>query len=183
MYFLDPNPKGTKGVLLLHGLGANSSSWSLQFEPLIDCGFRPIAPDMPGFGASPYDGSGWSFKIIASNLANLINDLNLRSVHVVGLSMGGVIAQQFALDYPFLVQKIALVSTFSELRPASFSQWIYFATRAVVVHTTGLASQSKIVSRRVFPEPGQEYLRKVAEEQISSADPRAYRAAMRSLAF
>lgn len=168
-------------MLLLHGLGANGSSWSLQFEPLISAGLRPLAVDIPGFGESRYDGRGWNFKRIAHILADLIIELQAGPVFVMGLSMGGVIAQQFALDFPELVRKLVLVSTFAVLRPANLSQWIYFVQRAVVVHTVGLATQSKIVARRVFPESEQAGLREVAEKQIASADSRAYRAAMRNL--
>ena len=67
------------------------------------------------------------------------------------------------------------------LRPDGLSQWLYFIQRLVMVHTLGLATQAKFVARRVFSEPGQEALRQIAVEQISSANPRAYRAAMRSL--
>jgi pimeloyl-ACP methyl ester carboxylesterase len=142
---------------------------------------RPLAPDIPGFGQSRYDGRGWSFKHIVVDLTELLSELHTGPVHVVGLSMGGVIAQQFVLDYPLLVRKLVLVSTFSVLRPENLSQWGYFFQRLVVVHTLGLKQQSTIVARRVFPEPGQEALRQMATEQIASADPRAYRAAMRSL--
>lgn len=180
-YFLDPNPTGSPAVLLLHGLGANSSSWTLQFAPLIAAGMRPLSPDAPGFGQSRYDGRGWSFKRVVAGLAGLLDELHTGPVHVVGLSMGGVIAQQFVLDYPQLVRKLVLVSTFSVLRPENLSQWGYFLQRAIVVHTLGLKQQSKIVARRVFPDAGQETLRKMAAEQIASADPWAYRAAMRSL--
>ena len=62
LHYLDPNPSGSPAVLLLHGLGANGSSWTLQFDALIEAGFRPIAPDAPGFGESPYDGKGWSIS-------------------------------------------------------------------------------------------------------------------------
>ncbi len=181
LHYLDPSSQGSPVVFLLHGLGANGTSWTLQFDALIAVGLRPLAPDFPGFGDSKYDGHGWNFKRVAGDLADLIVALQSGPVHVVGLSMGGVIAQQFALDYPHLVRKLALVSTFSVLRPSSLSQWLYFAQRALVVHTLGLDTQSKIVARRVFPELGQEALRRMAEEQITSADPRAYRAAMRNL--
>jgi pimeloyl-ACP methyl ester carboxylesterase len=181
LHFLDPYPAGNPAVLLLHGLGANGSSWSLQFEPLGLIGLRPIAPDVPGFGASVYDGRGWSFKRVAAALAGLLSELQTGPVHVVGLSMGGVIAQQFAFDYPQLLCKLVLVSTFPVLQPAGFSQWFYFAQRALVVHTVGLKTQSKIVARRVFPDEDQQVLREMAEQQIASADPRAYRAAMRGL--
>jgi len=157
--------------------------WALQFEALQSIGLRPLAPDIPGFGESKYDGHGWTFRRVAAALAGLVSDLQVGPVHLIGLSMGGVIAQQFALDYPALVRKLVLVSTFAVLQPASLSQWFYFAQRAVVVHAMGLSAQSKIVARRVFPEPGQDELREMAEKQIASADVRAYRAAMRSLAF
>lgn len=179
--FLDPNPTGKPVVLLLHGLGANSSSWTLQFDTLIAAGMRPIAPDSPGFGASRYDGRGWNFNRVAGDLAELLKELRINQVHLVGLSMGGVIAQQFALDYPQLVSKLVLVSTFSKLRPSNWSQWLYFAQRMLLVHSVGLASQSKVVASRVFPAPDQQALRDMAAEQFSSADPRAYRAAMRNL--
>jgi 3-oxoadipate enol-lactonase len=181
MHFLDPGKPGDPGVLFLHGLGANGTSWALQLDALIRAGFRPIAPDLPGFGESAYDGRGWNLKRMAALLAELVSGLGAAPVHLVGLSMGGVVAQQFALDQPGLVRSLTLVSTFSVLRPKNFSQWLYFIQRFVVVHTLGLEQQSKLVARRVFPGPEQEELRRKAEAQIASADPRAYRAAMRCL--
>ncbi len=179
--FLDPNSSGSPAILLLHGLGANGSMWTLQFDALSAAGYRPLAPDAPGFGDSPYDGRGWNFRRVAADLAALLRELETGPAHVVGLSMGGVIAQQFALDYPDLVRKLVLVSTFTVLRPGSLSQWLYFFQRLLVVHLVGLEQQSKIVARRVFPASGQETLREMAAAQIARADPRAYRAAMRYL--
>lgn len=183
LHLFDLYPNNFPVVLLLHGLGANGSSWSLQFDSLKNAGYRPIAPDMPGFGDSKYDGHGWDFRRLANNLVDVVNELRCGPVNVVGLSMGGVIAQQFVLDHPDLVQKLVLVSTFSELRPASFSQAYYFFQRILAVHVIGLKAQSKIVSGRIFPLDGQEELRALAEKQIISADPRAYRSAMRNLAL
>jgi 3-oxoadipate enol-lactonase len=179
--FLDPNPSGSPAVFLLHGLGANCASWTLQFEPLIAAGLRPVAPDLPGFGLSAYDGRGWSFKRVARELAELQTELETGPAHWIGLSMGGVIAQEFALNYPERVRKLMLVSTFCVLRPENLSQWGYFAQRLILVHALGLKQQAKVVAKRVFPNPEQETLRQMAEAQIAAADPRAYRAAMRAL--
>jgi len=181
LHYLDPNPVGVSAVLLLHGLGANSTSWALQFETLIAAGLRPIAPDIAGFGDSKYDGRGWSFNRVARDLVDLLDCLKITSVNVVGLSMGGVIAQQFILDFPRYVRKLVLISTFAALRPTSISQWLYFVQRFFVVYTLGLNAQSRIVSQRVFPNPDQEALRQMTRLQILSADSRAYRAAMRCL--
>lgn len=183
LHYLDPHPAGDPAVLLLHGLGANASSWTLQFDPLIAAGMRPIAPDAPGFGDSRYNGRNWSFKNVAASLSALLDELGTGPAHVVGLSMGGVLAQQFALDTPRLARSLTLVSTFSVLRPDSFSQWVYFLRRAAVVFTLGPKKQAETVARRIFPGPGQEALRQMAAAQFASADPRAYRAAMRSLSW
>ncbi len=183
LHFLDPHPSGTPGVLLLHGLGANGSSWTLQFVPLIEAGFRPLAPDAPGFGESRYDGRGWNFRRIAADLSGLLKELGTGPVHLVGISMGGVIAQQFALDYPELVRKLVLVSTFSVLRPVRWTGYLYFLQRFILVNTMGLSVQAKLVARRIFPGPDQELLRQLLIEQVTRADPRAYRAAMLNLAL
>jgi 3-oxoadipate enol-lactonase len=181
LHYLDPNPAGHPAVLLLHGLGADASSWTLQIPALTGAGFRPIAVDIPGFGQSPYDGGGWSIRRVAASMAGLMEELQTGPAHVVGLSLGGVIAQQFALDMPHLTCKLVLVSTFAVLRPDNLSGWYYFLQRFILVNTLGLPAQAKVVAQRVFPDPRHEQLRNILVETISRADPRAYRKAMVSL--
>lgn len=181
IHFLDPNPNGSPAVLLLHGLGADGSSWTPQLPPLTRAGFRPLAVDVPGFGRSRYDGRGWSIRRTAITLANFIAGLETGPVHVVGLSMGGVIAQQLALDFPHLIRTLVLASTFARLRPQTLSQAFYFLRRILLVHTLGLPAQAEVVARRVFPRPEDDEMRRQVVLRITQADPRAYRAAMRSL--
>jgi 3-oxoadipate enol-lactonase len=181
LHYLDPNPAGHPAVLLLHGLGADATSWTLQLPVLNEAGFRPIAADTPGFGQSAYDGGGWSIPGMAAGMASLLGELQTGPAHVVGLSMGGTIAQQFALDYPHLTRSLVLVSTFAVLRPDSLSGWYYFLQRFFLVNVLGLPAQAKVVAQRIFPGPGNEQLREMLVETISRADPRAYRKAMTSL--
>ena len=181
LHYLDPNPAGHPAVLLLHGLGADSASWTLQLPALTEVGFRPIAPDTPGFGQSPYDGSGWSIPRAAAEMANLVEELQTGPAHVVGLSMGGTIAQQFSLDFPQLTRKLVLVSTFAVLRPDTLSGWFYFLQRFIVINTVGLPAQARVVARRIFPGADKAALRELLIKTISHADPRAYRKAMSSL--
>ena len=181
IHFLDPNPIGRSAVLLLHGLGADGTSWTLQLPALADAGFRPLAPDTPGFGGSRYDGRGWSIRRAAAQMADLLGELGTGPVHVVGLSMGGVIAQQFARDFPHLTQKLVLVSTFSVLRPETLGGWGYFIQRSAVISFLGLETQARLVSRRLFPDLKDEPLREMFITIVSRADPRAYRRAMLAL--
>jgi pimeloyl-ACP methyl ester carboxylesterase len=181
LHYLDPNPSGEPTVLLLHGLGADGTSWSLQLPRLCQVGFRPLVPDAPGFGGSPYDGRGWTIRRVAGQMAGLLEELGCGPAHVVGLSMGGVIAQQFVLDFPHLTKKLVLVSTFSVLRPEDFSGLAYFFRRAATVLTLGPEAQAQVVARRVFPDPKDHQLREMYLAVVRRADPRAYRRAMTAL--
>jgi 3-oxoadipate enol-lactonase len=181
LHYLDPNPSARPAVLLLHGLGADCTSWLLQLPALGQAGFRPIAVDAPGFGQSPYDRRGWSIRHVAAQMAGLLEELGTGPAHVVGLSMGGVIAQQFALDFPQLTRKLVLTSTFCVLRPESLNGWSYFIRRAAAILFMGINAQAQVVARRVFPDPNDQALREMFLAVVSRADARAYRKAMLAL--
>jgi pimeloyl-ACP methyl ester carboxylesterase len=182
IHYLDPGPTGGCPVLLLHGLGATADSWQLQMPALQEAGFRPIAPDSRGFGQSSYPGGGLTIPALAADLIALLDHLQIEQAHAVGISMGGTLALQLALEHPERVQKLALVNTFAALRPDNANQFLYFLLRLVLVHTLGLPAQAKAVAARIFPRPEEDILRQELLNQILQADPRGYRAAMRALA-
>lgn len=181
LHYLDPNPGGTQGIFLLHGLGASAESWLLQIPSLARAGYRPIVPDLRGFGKSTYPGY-LSIQAMTEDLAAFLDHLNLSTVHVAGISMGGTVALQFALDYPGCLRKLILINTFARIRPKNTAYYPYYAYRFLLLYTLGLKKQAQAVARRIFPKPEQESLRKIFIDQILEADPRAYRAAMWSLA-
>ncbi len=180
LHYLDIHPQGVPPVLLIHGLGATGISWEMQFPPLQAAGYRVLAPDMRGFGQSTYPGQ-MSIALMAADCAALLQSLTDRPAHVAGISMGGTIAQQLALDFPDLVDRLVLVNTFAQLKPKSLGVRLYFMLRMVLVHTLGLETQGKAVAQRIFPHPDQGQLRQQLVDQIVQANPRAYRAAMRAL--
>jgi 3-oxoadipate enol-lactonase len=182
IHFEDFHPQGYPPVLFLHGLGATAESWSLQVPSFSSAGFRLLVPDIRAFGRSTYPGGSMFVAELARDMVSLLQFACVDRAHVVGISMGGAIALQLALDYPHLVHKLVLVNTFSHLRPQKASVWAYFALRFVLIHTTGMAFQAKAVAKRVFPRPDQAELRRLLCNQILQADPAGYRAAMRALA-
>ena len=182
IHYLDPYPEGSPTVVLLHGLGATAESWQLQIPPLTGAGFRPIAPDQRGFGQSTYPGGGMTVADMAGDVAALLRHLGIPSAAVVGISMGGTVAQQFALDYPQMTERLVLINTFARMRAEGIGQVFYFLLRMVLVHTVGVERQAEVVSERLFPAPEEAELREQIRAQIAQADPRGYRAAMRALA-
>lgn len=182
LFYLDENPSGNPAIFLFHGLGSNSSSWVYQIPILSKAGYRVIAIDSPGFGNSPYMIIYKDYiKGTSRCFSELVSYLNLSQLVICGLSLGGTQALQFALDYPNLVDKLILVSTFSTLQTKNAAIFPYFALRMILLYTLGLKAQGKAVARRIFPEPGHSSQRSELVSQISQADTRAYRSAMRSL--
>lgn len=182
LHYFESKMKGRETILLLHGLGASSQSWILQIPALEAEGYSILAPDARGFGLSSYPGGSTTIAEMSADFAALLDHLQTGPVHVVGISMGGTQALQLAIAHPAAVSKLVLVNTFSRLRPSSLNEWIYFASRLLLVHTLGLNVQARAVAQRIFPQPGQEIYRQALLEQIMQADPVGYRASMRALA-
>lgn len=95
--------------MLLHGLGGSRTAWEPQLTSLAGAGYRAAAWDMPGYGASrPPD--EWTFRALASACTEWIDVLG-GPAHVVGLSMGGMIALHLALASPASVRSLVLCDT------------------------------------------------------------------------
>jgi 3-oxoadipate enol-lactonase len=100
-------------IVLLHGLGGSRISWEAQLAGL-SARFRVAAWDMPGYGCSPpLPVEAVSFPDLAAAAANWIRDLSgpTGRAHVVGISMGGMVAQYLAALHPDTVASLTLLST------------------------------------------------------------------------
>jgi len=97
-------------LLLVHGLGENLTSWEFQLEELSQY-YTVIALDLRGHGRSEVGEDDISLKLMAEDIKELIKSLKLAPVHLCGLSMGGIIAQLFAAQYPKDVKSLILVDT------------------------------------------------------------------------
>ncbi len=85
-------------LLLLHGFGANSHTWS-KIRVMLSLHHRVFAPDLKGFGASPKpEAGGYSLRDHADCVLRFIAQRGLRDVAIVGHSFGGGVALQVALD-------------------------------------------------------------------------------------
>lgn len=113
-------------VVLLHGgTGSSESYWANQV-PVLSEHFRLILMDHRGFGESDYEGE-FSIPACASDLLALLDELGIESASIVGLSLGGAIGLQFALDNPERVRRLVLADTFSGVFTAQFRRFIDFA--------------------------------------------------------
>jgi pimeloyl-ACP methyl ester carboxylesterase len=99
-------------VLLLNGLGADHTTWSLQTE-FFRQHFRVVVLDNPGVGQSEGPRGPYTTELFADVAARVLERLEIEQAHVVGASMGGAIAQQLALRRPELVRSLSLHCTWA----------------------------------------------------------------------
>ncbi|MBL6455433.1 alpha/beta fold hydrolase [Belnapia sp. T6] len=99
--------EGRRGLVLLHGIGGGSGLWGPTLPALED--YRVLAWDMPGYGASPPVEPG--FPALAAALGRMLDAAELDRADLVGHSIGGMVALEFALTYPDRVRSLVLYAS------------------------------------------------------------------------
>jgi 3-oxoadipate enol-lactonase len=119
-------------LVLLHPLALAGRVW----EPLVAHlapHFDVIAPDARGHGASGWDGRPFDVADLADDVAALLDGLGLASAHVLGMSMGGSIATQFAGAHSSRVDRLVLADSTAWYGAEALDTWTERAERAVAV--------------------------------------------------
>jgi hypothetical protein len=111
IHYQDTGPsKNPIPILFLHGFGASLQTWDTWAESLSE-EYRVISVDLPGFGLTGEDPSGiYTDERTVEVLEALLKALQIPQVVLVGNSMGGKFAWQFAARYPYQVAKLVLIS-------------------------------------------------------------------------
>jgi pimeloyl-ACP methyl ester carboxylesterase len=110
MAYMDVQPEKANGsaVLLLHGKNFNGYYWKDVIPVLAASGYRVVVPDQVGWGRSGKPDLHYSFHLLALHTKMLLDTLGISKIHVVGHSMGGMLATRFTLMYPKTVDKLVL---------------------------------------------------------------------------
>jgi len=86
-------------LLLIHAWPTDHAIWMFQL-PVFSDHFRTIAVDLRGFGRSDKSEGSMTIEQFSRDLAGLMDKLGIEKAHIAGISLGGAVAKQFALDYP-----------------------------------------------------------------------------------
>jgi 3-oxoadipate enol-lactonase len=101
-------PRGT--IILLTGLGSKRQGWRNQL-PVFGKEYRTLAVDFRDVGDSDRVDQPYTVADLADDVGGVVRALNIPRVHVIGISLGGFVAQNVALRHPDHVEKLILVST------------------------------------------------------------------------
>lgn len=167
-------------VTLVHGIGADLDSW----DPIADFlarHFTVVRADLRGHGRSSRMAS-CSLDAFVRDVDELLETLNVRKTHLIGFSLGGLIAQKYAIEKPGRLDRLGLISTVAARTPEEREK---MSQRAAQIDREGIAAVASAAEDRWFtPEFKEANPERVAARltQLIANDHRSYAAAYRVFA-
>lgn len=123
---------GDQTVVLVNGLADDLQTWAYQVPALLDAGFRVVRFDNRGIGRSDKPAGPYSSEMLAADTKGLVDRLGIGDFHLMGVSMGGMIAQHYAVAYPDGLRSLTLACTYAEPGPFCSRMFDFWADLAPV---------------------------------------------------
>ena len=142
----DPHDERRPWLIFSHSLACSIAMWAPQLKAFADR-YRVLALDTRGHGESDAPAGAYSLDQLADDLHGLLTGLNISSAHFVGLSMGGMIGQVFALKYPGIFTSLTIADSTSRWPPETAA---VFAERAKSALAYGMEPLIKATLERWF---------------------------------
>ncbi|SFU04767.1 alpha/beta fold hydrolase [Pseudomonas marincola] len=169
-----------KPLLLVHGLGSSTLDWEYQIGELARH-YHVFAIDLRGHGRSDKPREAYSMEIFAADVVALIEHLNLPPVHLVGISMGGMIGFQIASQNVDLLSSLTIINSSPEVKAKKPADYIQIAKRWTLARVMSLETLGKALGKLLFPKAEQADLRRKVEERWPRNDKRAYLASLNAI--
>jgi 3-oxoadipate enol-lactonase len=167
-------------LLLLHGLGSSADDWEAVAPPLARR-YHVLMPDFRGHGRSDKPPGAYGVALFAEDIAALCAALGIRRAHVVGISMGGMVALQLAVAHPALVASLTVINSTPHMVPSGWRIRLALAIRVAILALFGSAVLARMLTRRLFPKPEQVALRERVRARLAANDRDVYLRATRGL--
>ena len=167
-------------LLFLHGLGTDGRSWEYQRDFFAEQ-FRVIVVDVRGHSRSAQPPGPYSVSQFAADIFALLDHLQIDQFHLVGLSMGGMIGFQMAVDQPKRCKSLTIVNSGPELVPRTLKERWQILQRRLVLNFSSMEKIGEFIGERLFPEPEQAEYKELFVQQMRENDPQAYKAATNAL--
>lgn len=135
-------------VVLIHGVGADLASWN-DVVPRLAASRRVLRMDLRGHGESPPIVAPFSLEGFSEDIVALLDREGIARADIVGFSLGGLIAQQIALDHPGRVAKLALLATVAGRTQEERDRVV---SRHAIILRDGIAAVTGAARERWFTE-------------------------------
>jgi pimeloyl-ACP methyl ester carboxylesterase len=118
--------QGPETIVLINGLADDLETWAFQVDDLLAAGYRVLRFDNRGIGASSKPAGPYSSRMLADDAKALVDSLGITDFHLMGVSMGGMIAQEYALAYGSDLRSATFACTYAAPGPfcsRMFDMW------------------------------------------------------------
>lgn len=165
-------------LLLLHGLGSSSRDWEKQVPHFVDH-YQVITCDLRGHGQTSKPRGPYSMAQFAGDVSALLTELGLASVHLAGISMGGMVAFEMAICSPNLLKSLTIINSYPQTRIETFKDRLLVWRRFLLLDLLGVQRMGAVLAGNLFP--GQDDLQAQFVERWAENDKRAYRESLRAI--
>ena len=166
-------------LLLIHGLGSSSRDWEFQIPEFSDR-FKTIAIDLRGHGTSGKPRGPYNLDMFGSDTAQFMRAIDISSAHILGVSLGGMVAFQLALDNPELVRSLVIVNSVPELIAHNLNDRIRYWQRILITRLFGMEKMGRVLADRFFNEPEQEGIREIFVQRWAENYKPSYLASLKA---
>jgi pimeloyl-ACP methyl ester carboxylesterase len=167
-------------VVLLHGLGSRGADWDLQ-QRALSGQYRVLALDLRGHGESPHPTGAWEMADFAEDVAALLRERGTGPAHLVGLSLGGMVAFQLLADHPDLVRSAVIVNSGPAFPGRTLLGRLLIWSRLLLLRWKGLPALGNTIARRLFPKPEQQDMQRRFMAGFVRNDPGSYARTLRAI--
>ncbi|HEX7466057.1 MAG TPA: alpha/beta fold hydrolase, partial [Usitatibacter sp.] len=147
LHFIDAG--AGPAVVLVHAIGCDLRMWDELAADLVANGMRVVRVDVRGHGASPVPERPYSLAELAGDVAAVLDRCGVARAHWVGLSMGGMIGQAFAIERGERLARLVLANTTSSYGADGRKMW---EARAKAVEDGGMAAITDLAMTRYFSD-------------------------------
>ena len=173
----EPWRSGAPPAVLIHGLGTDRRLWLYQVPA-----FCPRVPtllvDLRGHGRSSAPPGEWTVADMARDVVRLLRVLGVEKAHLVGLSLGGMVAQQFALDSPYATASLVLADTMAGPRRGEEPR-LREAAAFIAANSMRDIAESRVTA--AFSDAVDPGMRRHFIEQVALNDKASYERAARAV--
>jgi pimeloyl-ACP methyl ester carboxylesterase len=158
-------------ILFIHGLGSSGRDWAPQL-PYFSARYRVLTCDLRGHGQSSCPPGPYAIPQFARDVAVLLREQNATPAHVVGLSMGGMVALELAAHNSNGLRSLTVVNSALDVRLKTWRDVWFYISRRFAVQVLGMKRVGERIAQRLFPD--NERLQQQFVKRWATNDKQAY---------
>lgn len=162
-----------KVLLMLHGLGSTKQDWDAQV-PFFSKHYRVLTVDLRGHGNTTKPKNDYGVAYMTADIKAFLDALSIIKVTIIGFSMGGAVAFDFAVKHPEYLENLVVVNSSPDFNAMGKIGEDLLKNRTEFLKTKGLDALAKEIAFNMFPKPSQIKTREAFETRCKNNDFNAY---------